>query len=307
MKEFAELLQGIAALLWPILTFVLLLIFRREIVDVARRLKRGKFLGQELELDKSLDQLEEKAKAAAEQVPELPVVNEQKRLGEADADKPAILADAVQNTEPDSLDIIQKIIDLANSSPRLGLILLSSEIDKEVRRRLATMGLLERQRHHLASDLKFFESSLPKSVMDAVHDFQAVRNKIVHGHKADPHDVIRAIDSGLTILKALKSLPSANYFVYHPGTNVYEDKECTQLRRDCKGLILEAVGPGGAQKTLMIYPTTRTHFEEGMQVAWEWNLNKVWGETWYRDPDSGEVKYAWTSAGEFVGRNLEDL
>ncbi len=99
MKEFAELLQGIAALLWPILTFVLLLIFRREIVDVARRLKRGKFLGQELELDKSLDQLEEKAKAAAEQVPELPVVNEQKRLGEADADKPAIFADAVQDTE----------------------------------------------------------------------------------------------------------------------------------------------------------------------------------------------------------------
>ena len=72
------------------------------------------------------------------------------------------------------------------------------------------MGMLERHRHHLASDLEFFAFGLPKSVLDAVHDFQAARNQIVHGYKADPDDVIRAIDSGLTILKALKNLPAAN-------------------------------------------------------------------------------------------------
>ena len=76
---------------------------------------------------------------------------------------------------------------------------------------------------------------------------------------------------------------------------------------DCKGLILEAIGPGGAKKTLMIYPTTQTHYQKGMYIAWEWNLTKVWDETWYKDPDSGEIKYAWTSAAEFIGRNLEDI
>jgi hypothetical protein len=42
-------------------------------------------------------------------------------------------------------------------------------------------------------------------------------------------------------------------------------------------------------------------------VAWEWDLSTVWPETWYRHPDTGEIEYGWTEAGEFVGRHLEDV
>ena len=47
MKDFADLLRAIASLLWPILTFVFVIAFRGEITALAKRLKRGKFLGQE--------------------------------------------------------------------------------------------------------------------------------------------------------------------------------------------------------------------------------------------------------------------
>jgi hypothetical protein len=51
MSAWADLLRAIAALLWPLLAFVILFLFRREIRDILRKVKRGKFFGQELELD----------------------------------------------------------------------------------------------------------------------------------------------------------------------------------------------------------------------------------------------------------------
>jgi hypothetical protein len=59
--------------------------------------------------------------------------------------------------------------------------------------------------------------------------------------------------------------------------------------------------------TFRIFPTTRTHFQKGKRVAWEWNMAKVWPAAWYRDPDTGEIKEGWVSAAEFVGRHLDDV
>ena len=61
MTEFATLLQAIAALLWPIFAFTALFVFRSQIADIARRLKKGKLLGQEIELNESLNRLDESA------------------------------------------------------------------------------------------------------------------------------------------------------------------------------------------------------------------------------------------------------
>jgi len=42
-------------------------------------------------------------------------------------------------------------------------------------------------------------------------------------------------------------------------------------------------------------------------VSWEWNMNNVWEAAWYRDPDTNEVKPAWSSSAEFIGRDLNNL
>ena len=54
MSEWANLLRAIAALLWPIFAFVLLLVFKAEIREALNRLKRGKVFGQELEFEKKV-------------------------------------------------------------------------------------------------------------------------------------------------------------------------------------------------------------------------------------------------------------
>jgi hypothetical protein len=51
MSQWADLLRAIATLLWPILGFVVLWVFKEEIREILRRLKSGKILGQELELE----------------------------------------------------------------------------------------------------------------------------------------------------------------------------------------------------------------------------------------------------------------
>jgi hypothetical protein len=60
-------------------------------------------------------------------------------------------------------------------------------------------------------------------------------------------------------------------------------------------------------KSFRIYPSTKTHFKKGKQVAWEWDMSKTWGPLWYKDPQTDEMKSAWSSSAEFVGRNLEDI
>lgn len=65
--------------------------------------------------------------------------------------------------------------------------------------------------------------------------------------------------------------------------------------------------PGEAAKTFRIFPTTRDDYIKGEILSWEWNMNRVWGEAWYRDPRTNEIKKAWGQAAEFVGRNLDHL
>ena len=74
-------------------------------------------------------------------------------------------------------------------------------------------------------------------------------------------------------------------------------------------MILETTSPGGVTTTHRIFPTTRTHFQKGQIVAWEWVLDtaRQWGATWYRDPDTDEIKHAWGGSLEFVGRPVSDV
>ena len=59
MKDVAALIQALSSLLWPMLAFLVVLIFRSEIGDVLgqfKRMKKGKFFGQEIELSEVLVQ-----------------------------------------------------------------------------------------------------------------------------------------------------------------------------------------------------------------------------------------------------------
>ena len=58
-KDVADLISATASLLWPILAFMVITWFRPELRALLARIRKGKFLGQEIELDQMLDKTNE--------------------------------------------------------------------------------------------------------------------------------------------------------------------------------------------------------------------------------------------------------
>lgn len=294
MKDIAELLKAIAALLWPLVALFALSIFKPQIRDILQRIKRGKVLGQEIELNESLTRLDATATAVESEVASLPPAQTQLSISH----------------ESQEADTIGHVLSLSAQSPKASLLVLASEMERELRQLLASMGLLGGTRYmpfQQAIEILNQRGGLPRHVTSSVKLFRDVRNRLVHGIEANPNDILRAIDSGVTILRSLQAIPHETNIVYHSGVPVFHDAKGEKPIDGVQGVILQTESPGGASKMLRIYPTTRTHFQKGEKVAWEWSNERVFGEAWYRDPDTNEIKYAWTSSMEFIGRHLEDV
>jgi hypothetical protein len=294
MQYLAPILKAIASLFWVAFAFTALLLFRREIAQAIGRIKKGKFLGQEVELSDDLQKLDTVATAAKREVQALP------------PDESRII---IPDRRDDLNAGITKILQQAVIAPKVALIMLQSELERQAHNAIATRGLLGGRRNISVSEAlsQLSQLGLPPYISDALRLFSDVRNKIIHGQAATDDDIIQAIDSGITILKAVSALPRSVNIVYHPSVDIFSDAMCTQVIADAKGLILETTSPDGAVKGFQIVPITMTRFQKGREVTLEYNLNRVWPETWYRDPDSEEIKHAWREAAEFIGRHLDDI
>jgi hypothetical protein len=295
VESLTKLISALAHILWPILGFTILFLFKKELSEALRRLKKGKMFGQELELSDSLAELRASAEAAKDVISALPVIEDA-----ADSDR-----------VPDIDNEVAQILDEASRSPRTALITLASHIERAARRALASVGLLQGREaipiSQAVQELHRQYGGLPGDVIGSMKLFSDIRNRIIHGRDASDEDVISALDSGLTILRTLKALPSEINIVLYPGVPVYSDAKCTSEISDVKGIILDSSGPGGLKKFRRIFPTTRTYFAKGQRVSWEWDFSRRWGEAWYVDPESGQQLQAWGGAMEFAGRPLEAI
>jgi len=293
LDKLAPLLQAIASLGWVVFAFVAIFVFKRQLTTAFGRLKRGKFFGQEFELDNELVGLEISASALESEVRELPVVATETEI-------------TTQNEELDAK--FRPILQQAATAPKVALMMLSAELDKLAIHGVATRGLLRGRRavslKQALSELQQY--GLPAAVESSIELFNSVRDRIIHGVDVSKDDALRALDSGMTILRALSALPSETYVVYKTGINLFADRDCTKPIVDARGILFDVTSPDGTKRNLIL-PTTRTHFEIGKQVAWEWNMDKSWPAAWYRDSDTNEIKMAWGGATEFVGRHLDDI
>ncbi|MCL6753625.1 DUF4935 domain-containing protein [Nostoc sp. CCCryo 231-06] len=202
---------------------------------------------------------------------------------------------------------IQARIEQLQSSPKTTLILLASEIERELRYLIASMGLLEKSQGRFLADVKLLEP-YGFTEIEKANYFWSIRNNSVHGQEVDSNDILLAVESGLSLLESLQSIPHEVHIVYHPGVLVYADPDCTRVQESVKAVILETRRhPSDALVGFIILPTTLTRFTKGRIVSWEWNINKIWEAAWYRDPDTNEIKSAWASSAEFVGRDLDNL
>lgn len=128
MKEYAELIRAIAALLWPVFAFVTLFTLKKQIIGFLERLKKGKVFGQEIELSESLQKLDESAAAVEKEVAAIPIIVPSKERAEANNEVKDILREAAR-------------------SPKAALILLASDLEREARQLLASLGHPESRRY----------------------------------------------------------------------------------------------------------------------------------------------------------------
>jgi hypothetical protein len=279
------------AILWPSVAFVLALLFKGELSSIIRRIKKGKFFGNEFELDQDLDRLVIVAEKAQQEIYIPGEVNEAKN--------------DVAEFAP------EQVIGRFSDNPELGIIFIARKIESEMKRLLAVSGHLKGRKSISYPDMAEYlgkNAAVSENLRASLQLFWDVRNKVVHAHgQVSRDDLIRTIDIGLTILSAISAIPQERNVVAYPCVDLYRDSGCTQLTLGVKGVILETTSPGGATKSHRIFPTTKTHFRVGMAVSWEWNMDRILGPTYYKDPQSSELKKAWESSAEFVGRDLDSI
>jgi hypothetical protein len=302
MKELAELITAIAALLWPVVIFLLVLMFRHEITDVSRRLRKGKILGHELELGESLDHLKDNLDAAKKEA--------SLRIA-AEPARPQIAAE----TEPSSDMAVDsesaRIIEIASASPRLAIIMTANAIESHLKELLFSQGKLNVK----------FEYSLPNAThvlkrrgilsdatIRALVSFLQVRDQFIHGaYVPSDSDTLRAIDLGLGVLRLLEAAPRQITTVVAANLPLYGDSEAKNVIEGATGVMLEMLDSATDKSSTLVYPTTQTYYRLGQQVAWEWVSTHEWERCWYEDPDTGELKVAFDSSLEFVGRPLDKV
>jgi hypothetical protein len=198
-KDLADLISAFASLAWPLATVAIVNWFRPEIRAVLVRLRKGKFLGTEFELD----ELQAKTEVAEAKIP---IVS-----GTLSATLGEVRLEATGTVGPGSAqDEIEEVLREAGRSPRLGLMLLSAKMERAARDRAEEAGLNMRSapvslRNLIHSLVQ--AKQLPEEAGDALNLFNQVRNRIIHGHDAGDDEIARAIDSGTRLLRLLLSRP----------------------------------------------------------------------------------------------------
>ena len=302
LKDIATLIDALTKAAWPILAFILVYRYHDEVGLILARVadfKKGKLFGQEVEMEEKLNRLEGSAAAAQEKVAAIPP--EQGALSATGA----------------SHGVSDRYLVEAAHSPRAALMLLSADIEREARVVLARTGRLRgRTAIPLStameeiSGLGWFGLS---DVLELLDQFRSVRNAIVHGHSTVPeNDIFRAIDSGLKLLNVLQSIPSEKNTVKYANVPLFRNKDCTVFLGEADGvkvvgLMLEAEEPGTGNKFERVVPTRNPDYKLGDQLAWEWDVSRVYGTTWYVHPVSGVPTHAWKQMAEFVGRPLDEI
>lgn len=108
--------------------------------------------------------------------------------------------------------------------------------------------------------------------------------------------VVESIESNELFYDAesLRQNTTNTYEIVAAELPLYEDPGCARVRSGVVGLLVRATEAG--REFLMINPTYPNRYHAGYYVSQSQFRAETVGETWYRDPNSGEVFYAWTGS-----------
>lgn len=297
-ETVVEFIRAFAQLLWPLVVLFALIIFKGDIRSLIARLRKGKILGQELELAEEAQKVEKQVEAAERAEPPKPVVDPAK--GRSEQLRELEVAD----------NKVRRFLEDAQRDKLLALVGLWIEIERELRNIVAANGFLQFiQRPGATEYVRVLRDRgmISQETEASILTFRDLRNRLVHGNLKESYaepELVALLDSGLRLLELLRAIPRATYTV-SAVVPFYSDSAAS-VRVEGAWAVLLDVSMQGAKGRGAAYPTTR-RYERGQVVSWEWNLRNVWGRAWYRDPQSGEIYHAWDSSAEFVGRPIETI
>jgi hypothetical protein len=98
-------------------------------------------------------------------------------------------------------------------------------------------------------------------------------------------------------------MPVVPYRVLYADIPFYSDPECTKEVVAAKIAILEALDPDDAFRELDVVPSLN-RYEPGQLVRWSLDNKNLWEESWYKNPETGQIERAWTIHVEFIGQVL---
>ncbi|MDA2928546.1 hypothetical protein MYX84_01145 [Acidobacteria bacterium AH-259-O06] len=100
-------------------------------------------------------------------------------------------------------------------------------------------------------------------------------------------------------------MPTVPYRVLYTNIPFYSDTECKNEVAEAKIVILEALDPDEPYKELDIAPTLK-NYKPGQLVTWTSNNKKLWEESWYKHPETGQIEQAWTFHVGFTGELISE-
>lgn len=99
------------------------------------------------------------------------------------------------------------------------------------------------------------------------------------------------------------AMPIVPYRVLYADIPFYSDAECKKEVAEARISILEALDPDDELVEWDVVPSLN-RYEPGQLLQWTLNNKQLWEESWYRNPETGQIERAWTLHVEFVGQVL---
>lgn len=212
--------------------------------------------------------------------------------------------------EEEERDILDGIHSEMFRSPKMGLKLLVREIQQELRVLAAVMGLMENRTGATIPESAQLLNTWSAATRDFTEPcvwFWESANSMFMERNNNPDEVRKVAELGINALKKARAYPRNVHVVYCTGIPLYSDSNASVRIPGAHGIVLGVMDMNGQISDWRIYITTRTHYVQGMQVSWNWNMGTVYGEIWYRDPNTNEIRQAYSSSAEFAGRDLREL
>lgn len=206
---------------------------------------------------------------------------------------------------------VQRVLDEFSKSRKGALLILGAEIERKIRHLLgatgwtATVGpnaTITRSVDHLVSI-----GALQPNLANSVRAFLEIRSRVLHGRGATEDDILKAIDTGLDLLRALLVVPAEEHRVLYCNLDMFADLQGTNPLSDQKAIIVETTSPDKASKRIGVFATTRSNLRPGQRVSWEWDLSRNLPSAFFINPDIGGAMQQSPGSLDFVGRELDSL